>query len=99
MPYRVRGVLDSESRVLLFNEADMSLERSNIFESGDWELLANNSNVKMVIARETTSGEAYGFGGITPEFYEDPDTLLAINAIGDFLAIDSEGNGLIVATV
>jgi hypothetical protein len=97
MPYRVRGTVDATSRVLLFNESDMSLERSNIFEAGDWELVANNLALKMVIARETTSGEAYGFGGITPETYEDPDSLLLINTLGDWLAIDSTGNGLIVS--
>jgi hypothetical protein len=97
MPYRVRGTVDTTSRVLLINESDMSLERSNVFEAGDWELVANNAASKMVVARETTSGEAYGFGGITPETYEEPDSLLLINTLGDWLAIDSLGNGLIVA--
>ena len=97
MPYRVRGTVDATARVLLFNESDMSLERSNIFEAGDWELVANSAAAKMVIARETASGEAYGFGGVTPETYEDPDILLAINNLGDWLSIDEMGNGLIVA--
>lgn len=96
MSYRVRGSVDDTCRVLLFKEADMSLERSGIFESGDWELACDSQALRMVVARETTSGEAWGFGGITPEFYEDPDVLLAINSLGDFLAIDDLGNGLVV---
>lgn len=99
MPYRVRGAVDDECRVLLFNESDMSLERSDVFEAGDWELVANNSALKMVVARGTTSGEAHGFGGITPETYVEPSILLAINSLGDFLAIDGSGSGLLVAPV
>lgn len=96
MPYKVSGSLNSTARILLLNESDMSLERSSIFESGEWELLANNANSKLVIARDTTTGEAYGFGNISPEYYEGSDTLLAINSSGDFLAIDSSGNGLLI---
>lgn len=97
MPYRVKGTVDATTRVLLFNESDMSLERSSVFDSGEWELVANDAADKMIIAREASTGEAYGFGGITPAYYEDPDIFLAINTLGDWLAIDEVGNGLIVA--
>ena len=99
MAYRVRGTVDATSRVLLFNESDMSLERSSIFETGEWELIANDVNLKTIIARAEVTGESYGFGGVTPETYEDPDVLLAINSMGDFLAIDGSGNGLIVEPI
>ena len=95
MPYRIRGTVESECRVLVFNESDMALERSGVFSVGDWELMANNANLKMVIARDTSSGESYGFGGIIPETYEEPDTFLAINMLGDLLAINSDGDVLI----
>ena len=97
MPYRVRGTVDSTCRILLFNESDISLERSSIFEAGNWELMANNTDLKTVIARDTSSGEAYGFGSITPEIYEEPDTFLAINMLGDLLTINSGGDVLIAA--
>lgn len=99
MAYRVRGSVDDTCRVLLFKEADMSLERSSVFDAGDWELVCDNQALRLVVARETVSGEAYGFGKITPEFYEDPDVLLAINSLGDFLAIDSVGGGLEISSV
>ena len=99
MPYRVRGTVDDTCRVLLFKEADMSLERSGVFDSGEWTLECDSQALRMVVARATDDGEAYGFGAITPEYYLDPDTLLAINSMGDFLAIDSEGGGLMVGTV
>jgi hypothetical protein len=97
MPYRVRGTVNDTCRVLLFNESDMSLERSGVFDAGDWELIANNTALKMVIVRASDDGEAFGYGGITPETYNEPDVLLAINTIGDWLAIDDLGNGLSVS--
>lgn len=99
MPYRLRGTLDETARVLLFNEADMSLERSSIFEAGNWELLANSGDLKLVLAREVASGEALGFGAVTPEYYGLTTVLLAINTSDDFLAIDDSGNGLIVSQI
>ena len=98
MPYRVKGTVDSECRILLLNEDGTSLERSSIFSAGDWELLAVDDELRIVVSRETTSGEAYAFSGVIPEYYEDPDALLAINSLGDILAIDGDGNGLIVST-
>lgn len=97
MPYRVRGSIDATCRMLLLKEADMSFESSDVFNAGEWELICDSQELRMVIARETASGEAYGFGGITPEFY-DSDVLLAINNLGDFLAIDDTGNGLVVSS-
>lgn len=96
MPYRVRGSVSEESRVLLFNQSDMTLERSGVFTAGDWELIALDGELKTVVARQTTTGESAGYGDVTPESYVELYTLLSINNIGDFLAIDNLGNGLVV---
>lgn len=92
MPNLVKGSLDSECRVLILNEADMVLDNSSVFSAGEWELIVNSVGSKTVIARETATGEAYGYGSVTPIYDVLP---LAINSEGDVLAINAVGDHLI----
>jgi hypothetical protein len=78
------------------DEASGYLERHAIFEAGPWELLADDNNEKIVIARETGSGEAYGYGGLTPELFTIENSL-AIDSINNLLSINSNGDSLLIS--
>jgi hypothetical protein len=95
MPHKLKGTLNEEARILVFKAADFSLEYSEVFPAGDWEIDALDDTSRIVVA-VTGYGEGLGFGDVAPRFYDDLGTLLAIDDAGDILAIDIYGNGLIV---
>ena len=95
MPYRVTGTTNDTCRIFLFNDADMSLERTNIFEPGGWELLTTNNYPKLIVARGELTAESHGYGDVIPAFYEYSSSPLAIDTNDTLLAINIHGDALL----
>ena len=94
MPYKVKGAIDSECRIMLIDENTVFMENTATFPGGYWMLVADDGNPKLVIARKLSDGQAAGFSGVIPIMYED--IFLAINNSGDYLSIDGLDNNLLV---
>jgi hypothetical protein len=96
MPYRLKGYVNLPSKILIMSDSNFSVENVEEFSAGNWEILVANNNKRIAIARNN-NGDVEGYGNITPEYYEEDGTYLAITSIGDYLSINNEGDALLAA--
>lgn len=65
MAYKISGTLSEDSRVIIVNESDWSVESNTQESSGSYEILSLASGTKTVIAR-ANDGYSLGFGNVVP---------------------------------
>jgi hypothetical protein len=93
MPYKISGNVASESRILVIKETDYSIESSTV-ETGAYEIESLDDSNKLILARNVSTGEAEGYGLITPEYYDNTPvngTYYITSVAGDFYTRDSAG--------
>lgn len=65
MAYKITGDLSDSARLLVLDEATMTIESNTTVSGGAFEAAANNNDNKIIIARNS-NGESFGYGNITP---------------------------------
>lgn len=64
--YGITVNLDQESKLIIMNDDDSTIEWRKTVTSGTTETKGLTETSKIVVAREITSGESYGYGGVVP---------------------------------
>jgi len=68
MGYKISGTLTENSRVMIVNEADWSIESNTQETPSSFEVTTLTSGNKIVLAR-TSEGEITGFGSVAPIYF------------------------------
>lgn len=64
--YEITANINQDSRLIIMNDTDSTIEWSNTVTSGITEATGLTETTKIIVAREIISGESYGYGGVTP---------------------------------
>jgi hypothetical protein len=93
--YKLTGFLREAARILVFKEADWSIEKTESLPEGNF-ILGNLSAGNKMIAGRNIEGKVEVYGNVVPEL-QAADDYLMINASGDLLLINTAGDYLITA--
>jgi hypothetical protein len=70
--YYISGVVESEARILVFEESDWSIVSNTVINGGGaYNIGSLVSGTKMVVARDN-AGEIVGYGSVTPALFIPP---------------------------
>jgi len=64
-PHTLSGQLNSEARVIIFNQSDWSIEDDQVRPAGSWTYNTTDST-KAIVAFKTSDGEGIAYGNLTP---------------------------------
>jgi hypothetical protein len=65
MAYKISGDVQNNTRLIVIDESDWSVEHTSEKSAGAYEVEVTNSN-KLVVARDLTSSDAVAYGGVSP---------------------------------
>lgn len=72
MPYKIEGSSSEQSRIIVLNESDWSVDATTVV-SGNYSVEFSVSGTKTILSR-SESGETHGYSGVTPTSFEDSPT-------------------------
>jgi len=66
MAYNISGETNSNSRIIVINESDWTVEATTENINSTFEIADLVSGTKTIIARENSTGYIIGYGGVIP---------------------------------
>jgi len=94
MPYRIKGELSENSRVVILKESDWSIDYNADVDAGVYSIDVDDDSDRLTFARMLSNGWTIGYGAVTPESYTVGNFLDL--GTGDYLLINSE-DGLLIS--
>lgn len=82
MPYKISGSNSEESRIIVVDESDWSIEANEVTSAGNYEILDLSSGQKLVASRKA-DGETIAYGAVPSVYYEplvDPNAGIVWNS-------------------
>ena len=69
MPYKISGILDATTRLIIINQSDWSIESNTEETSDSYEIDALTSGNKLIVGM-APGGEAIAYGYVDPISYD-----------------------------
>jgi len=69
MPYRIKGTLSEDSRLIILKESDWSIDHNSDQSAGSYSVDVDDDSGRLLFARALSNGWTIGYGSVSPEEY------------------------------